>query len=141
MIKKIAKKGRIRRVAKKLKRPFGIAFKIWRGIIVTILSLIIMPLFLASHYNDKFFAIVLSATALICGLIIIIKEPLPKKIARVLENGMLLLLGGGLLIAIAAYLPLSFGFINWRVLLLVISAFFYAFGIQRLGLGAIIGLA
>lgn len=139
MIKRITKKKGVKRVAKKLKKPFGIAYKAWRGIIVLILSLIITPLFLATHYHDKFFAIVLSLTALACGLILIIKEPMPKIIARNMENGMLLLLIGGLLLAIAAYIPLDLDF-GWRQILLVISGFFYAFGIQRLGLGAVIGL-
>lgn len=139
MIKKIVKKRKVRRVLKKIKKPFGIAFKIWRGIIVVILSLIIMPIFLRTHFHDQFFAIVLSLTALVCGLVLIIKEPMPKMIARPMENGMLLLLAGGLLLAIAAYIPLDLAF-NWRVIFLIISGFFYAFGVQRLGLGAVIGL-
>ncbi|MBR9703739.1 hypothetical protein GOV10_06875 [Candidatus Woesearchaeota archaeon] len=139
MIKKFTKKKGVKRVAKKLKKPFGIAYKTWRGIVVLVLSMIIIPIFLKTHFHDSFFAIVLSLTALVCGLVLILKEPMPKRIARLMENGMLLLLAGGLLLAIAAYIPLDLNF-GWRPILLLISGFFYAFGVQRLGLGAVIGL-
>lgn len=129
-------KKKVKRVVKKAKKHTQLAIRIWRAIAGLIIFLILVPTFVANHDHDKFYPIALSLTALACGLIIIIKQPFKKTMRNFLDMGMYLLLAGGLLLIVAAYVthPVA------HLIFLLVSGLLYAYGLQRLGLGIFVGV-
>ena len=117
----------------KLKKRAMKVLKVWRIITGFLFFLIILPTFLAANDSELFFVIVLSLTAIIGGLAMIIKQPLKKKYRDYVNSGLLFLVVGAGLVSIEAILAPSLpNFIN--IIILTLSALCYALGIHRLGL-------
>lgn len=118
------KAGATNKVAQKVKT----VVTIWRSVIAAILFVIIYPTFLATHTKDNFYLIVLLTTVAVVCTVFIIERPLRPKFRSYFVKARFLLL------ALAAYVPLSLPAIRRQIVLLP-SAAAYAMAAQRLGLG------
>lgn len=126
----------MKELVKKHKKKAKTALKIWRLLGGTLIFLVLTPTFLANHDGDHFFMIVLILTALVAGLLWIFKQPLKKKLRKFIDSGMKLLLIGALLIILSASIHVEVV----QSIVLVLSALFYAFALQRLGISYFVGI-
>ena len=125
-------KKRVKSAVKHVKKHSAMAIKIWRIIATAVIFIIITPLFLSARGDVSFFRTVLILSVLLCGLIIIIREAIPKKIINYVNTSMYIILLGAILILLTLGLPKPVLFL--QIPMLVISSFSYSLGLQRLGL-------
>jgi hypothetical protein len=124
---------------RKVKKRARTAVKIWRLIAATVIFLILVPTFLANHEGDHFFKIVLILSALVLGLLIIIKQPLKKRMRGYIDSGIKLLLVAAVLLIFASGVTAE-ELSSVRIGLLVLSSLFYSFALQRLGISYVVGI-
>lgn len=127
-----------RTITPTVKKRARAAIKVWRVVAAVVIFAILVPTFIATHDEDHFFTFVLLLTALVSGLLMIIKQPLKKKMRKFIDSGVKLLLIGALLIILA--FSTQDAHISVRYALLILSALFYAFGLQRLGISYMVGI-
>ncbi len=129
-----------KRILKRVKKGFTVAYGIWQAIVVTVIAIVLIPVFLANAENGNFYSWVITASLLTYVVVLLIMGKLKRGIVREYLEKTSFRLFLGMVVLTAAFLLHGLGQATLTQAALAAAAVLYAFFLQRITFLRLIGL-